>query len=216
MRAENTQGIADRRHLFRKGELLYRQDDLADGWLEVLRGTLRLCHYYGDGRRQVLAFPVVGDVFGLDSTFRLCSAEALTDGEAVWRRAQAPCARHHDTDTGPEWHTALERALRSAEENLRFFSYPTAIQRLCAFLLDFHRRQGQPVSLDLPMSRLDIAEHLGLTMHTISRSISQLARNGLIECKSPHRVELGNRMRIIEFAGIEDDELVADALSLVA
>jgi CRP-like cAMP-binding protein len=216
MRFEHAQGISDRRQSFRKGELLYRQDDLAEGWLEMVSGTVRLCHYYGDGRRQVLAFPVSGDVLGLDSGFRLCSAEALTNGEAIWHYSEKRRSPANEGDTVPEWHTALERALRSAEENLRFFSYPTAIQRLCAFLLDFHRRQGHPARLDLPMSRLDIAEHLGLTMHTISRSISQLARNGLIECTSPQRVILGNRMRIVEFAGIEDDELVAQTLSLVA
>ena len=208
--------VSGRCQTFHRGKLLYRQDDAADGWLEIGRGTVRLCQYYGDGRRQVLTFAVEGDVIGVDGGFRLCSAEALTDGEAIWRRCDEPLSDVCEPDVAFAYRSALSRALRSAEENLKFFSYPTAIERLSAFLLNFDRRRGSPGDLELPMSRLDIAEHLGLTMHTISRAFSQLARNGLIESPSPHRIVLRDRMKLAQFVGIEDYETAAGPLSMVA
>lgn len=201
---------------FEKGEIIFSQDAPALGWLELLSGTVRLCHYFGDGRRQVLAFPLPGDVFGFDANFRYCSAEALTEGEVVWHEPGDVGLAAMADDRRGAVPAPLERALRMTEESLKFFSHPTAPQRLAAFLLDFHRRLGLPDSLDLPMSRLDIAEHLGLTMHTISRAISQLTRSGMIECPTPHRIVMRNRAELMRSAGIEDVDYAMPAMSLVA
>ncbi len=208
--------IRRRMRSFDKGEILFGQDDSANGWLELVRGAVRLCHYYADGRRQVLAFYLPGDVFGFDAAYRFTSAEALSAGEVIWhdREDDQIGARSRDQESSAI--APLERALRLTEELLKFFSHPMAPQRLAAFLLDFQRRQGHPDRVDLPMSRLDIAEHLGLTMHTISRAISQLSREGLIECPTPQRIVLRRKAELMRSAGIEEADYATQAMSLVA
>lgn len=187
----------------RKGQILYNQDDPADGWIELRSGALRLCHYYSDGRRQVLAFPVAGDVFGLEAGFRLSSAEALVECTVVKHRHRGDWSRFSPRPTPAPASHPLERGLALVQDSLQFFGYPTAAGRLGAFLIEFARRQGQGDRVDLPMSRLDIAEHLGLTMHTISRAFAQLARSGLIECVTPQRIRFPARSELVRASGFE-------------
>lgn len=208
--------IRGRLRRFDKGELIFGQDDPASGWLELVSGSVRLCHYYADGRRHVLAFYLPGDVFGFDAGYRFASAEALSDGETVWHARDDDKVAMKSRGSGGETGLPLERALRLTENSLKFFSHSTAPQRLAAFLIDFHRRQGLPGRIDLPMSRLDIAEHLGLTMHTISRTISLLCREGMIECPTPQRIVFRRRADLMRSAGIDEADFSTRAMSLVA
>jgi len=61
------------------------------------------------------------------------------------------------------------------------------------FLLEMFERRDRTKTLDLPMSRNDIADYLGLTIETVSRTLSALKRDGVIGIPSPHRIELLDR-----------------------
>ena len=69
----------------------------------------------------------------------------------------------------------------------------TALERVATFLLEMFERRDRTKTLHLPMSRNDIADYLGLTIETVSRTLSALKRDGVIGIPSPHRIELLDR-----------------------
>lgn len=190
------------RQSFKKDAIIFRQGEIAKYWYEVVSGHARLCHYFGDGRRQVTHFPAAGDVFGFEHGLRQFSAEALTDLVLI---------RHEPLDGLDSTHSdekqaqsqAVQRALESTERNLRLFSQPNACRRIGAFLLDFGNHSGAGDRIALPMSRQDLADHLGLTMHTVSRSISQLVKRGMLAAESPTHLIIADRPAFEEFVGVD-------------
>jgi DNA-binding transcriptional regulator LsrR (DeoR family) len=72
----------------------------------------------------------------------------------------------------------------------------TARERLCTFLLE--RLMGEVGTITLPMSRLDIADYLGLTIETVSRTLTQLRMEGVIHTTTAHIVEVADRRELVE------------------
>lgn len=196
-----------------KGQSAYRQGDARDGWYEVTDGFIALCHYFGDGRRQVSRFVGPGDAFGFGIGLRQFSAEALTDLRLKRHTFQVA----FDDTTSPIHintpHPALRRAMEAVEGTIRLFSYTHASDRVAAFLLNFSRYGGHTESLHLPMSRQDLADHLGLTMHTVSRSICDLARRGYFQLERPDLIRISDRARLEQLVEYEptpnQEQLVA-------
>lgn len=159
---------------FAKGETIYHQGDLATHWYEVVTGIVRTCRFMADGHRQLTGFFYSSDVFGVDGTHHRESAEAVTD--VVLRRSPTSSLGH-----GPSYEPqAFERALESARRSIFLFGHRTAANRVAAFLITLAERSGLQAGVHLPMTRSDIADHLNLTLHTVSRTISDFARSGLI------------------------------------
>jgi CRP/FNR family transcriptional regulator/CRP/FNR family nitrogen fixation transcriptional regulator len=184
---------------FGKGEAIYLQGDPAGSWFEVIRGIVRTCRFHADGRRQLTGFFYSGDVFGVDEGAYRETAEAVTS--AVVRRSplsRAPAAP--DVEGGP-----LRRALQSAQDCIFLLGHRTAAERVSAFLLAIAERLPASERLLLPMSRGDIADHLGLTMHTVSRTISDLARQQLIAIDSPHQIRILDLVRLRALTGDAED-----------
>lgn len=182
---------------YAKGESLYRQDDCANCWFEVVSGIIRACRLYPDGRRQVMGFFHAGDAFGVDHDFYQASAEVVTDVATV--------RRHMSCDHAAD-DLALQRALKSAEDCIFLLGHRTATQRLAAFLLAFADRTGAIGRLALPMSRCDIADYLGLTIETVSRTISELVRRRLIALDAPQLVRLLDAEKLRTLAGDADSD----------
>lgn len=190
---------------WKKGATIYRQGDTGKYWYEVIRGFVRLCHYFGDGRRQVSRFAGRGDAFGFEIGMRQFSAEALTDTGLVCHAPSDDRTRFPapGEQIGP--HPALQRALTSAEDTMRLFSYNNAVDRVAVFLMKFNAYGDCADIIELPMSRQDLADHLGLTMHTVSRSISDLVKRGYFVLERPDRLRIANRAaleRLVEFERI--------------
>lgn len=171
---------------FRKGEIVYAQGDPATDWFEVMSGTVRTCLLYCDGHRQLTGFFYPGDVFGIDTGHYTSSAEAVT---AVTLRR---CGRGFGEDTQPSEtppvHGALRSALDSAHACIFLLGRRTAAERLAAFLLVTAKRFPVGRPFELPMSRADIADHLGLTIHTVSRTLSEFVRRDFISLDGPQSV----------------------------
>ncbi|RJF93608.1 helix-turn-helix domain-containing protein [Sphingomonas cavernae] len=194
----NAQPLRDDNELARslfsyaKGEVLYRQDDRADCWFEVVSGIVRTCRLYPDGRRQLMGFFYPGDAFGVDHDFYKASGEAVTD-KVLARRHLSRDALIDDA--------ALHRALKSAEDCIFLLGHRTAAERLAAFLLAFGERTGAQVCITLPMSRCDIADYLGLTIETVSRTMSDFVRRGLVALDAPQRVRILDARQLSAVAG---------------
>jgi CRP/FNR family transcriptional regulator, nitrogen fixation regulation protein len=176
---------------FRKGSTIYFEGEDARHWYEVLRGTIRTCRFRADGYRQLTNFFYRGDVFGVDEDRYLETAEAVTDVRV----------RKRSLSNGDE--VPLRRALASAQRCIFLLGHKTAEQRLSAFLISGLDPADPSFTLTLPMSRADIADHLGLTIHTVSRTLSDMARRGLIEIGRPHTIRVANLPGLRAISGEE-------------
>lgn len=169
---------------FRKGEIIFSQGDPGDCWFEVISGTVRTCHFHVDGHRQLTGFFYQGDVFGVEYGARDAAAEAVTNAILTRR----PALNGNPDSLGQN--RALERALDSANQCIFLLGRRNANERVAAFLLIAAKRLSALGSVSLPMTRGDIADHLGLTIHTVSRTISGFVRQGLIELEGPQLCRL--------------------------
>jgi CRP-like cAMP-binding protein len=88
------------------------------------------------------------------------------------------------------------RDLASAHGRTLLLGRMTASERVAAFLLEMFERRDRRKALDLPMSRNDIADYLGLTIETVCRVLSIFKRDGVIAIPNPHRIELLDRNAI--------------------
>jgi len=162
---------------------LYGEGDPAEYCYQVVSGCLRTVKLMEDGRRQVAAFLLPGDWLGFDDIeLHDFSAQAVTD--AVLKRYRR---RHVEAlaDRQPGLARALRAlaavSLRAAYDRLLLLGRKTASERIATFLFEMAARQRHAQVVALPMSRLDIADHLGLTVETVCRMITHLRREGTIK-----------------------------------
>ena len=187
-----------------KGQAVYHQGAPALHWFEVISGIVRTCRFMADGHRQLTGFFYAGDVFGVEGRFHSESAEAVTD--VVLRRSRSAIGEQPSLDAP----RALEKALESARRSIFLFGHRTAANRVAAFLIATADRSGIQAGVELPMSRADIADHLNLTLHTVSRTISDFARKGLIALDGRQHVrilDLGGLRAIAGDEGSEDSRI---------
>ena len=191
-------------HLMRyeKGDTIYYEGDPAKHWYEVVSGIVRTCRFYADGHRQLTGFFYADDVFGVERGRHTETAEAVT--HVILRRHGADELTAQGRHDSGRQEKALQRALDSARQCIFLLGHRTAADRVAAFLLTAHRSGSDKI--ELAMTRSDIADHLGLTMHTVSRTFSDLARRGLIALDGPQHVRLLNLEGLRELAGELDRE----------
>jgi CRP/FNR family transcriptional regulator/CRP/FNR family nitrogen fixation transcriptional regulator len=190
---------------FVHGRSIYGEGDPAVCWFEVRSGLVRTCRFYPQGDRHVLEFIYPGQAFGLARPAREETAEAVCNVELCMHVFSAASAPNYAQDG-----EALQAALHITRNCLFLLGHRTAEQRLAAFLLTLAERLGTGVQVPVPMSRADIADHLRLTIHTVSRTISHLCRQGLIELKSPQSFEIVDEAGLRRVAG-EGSPSMADS-----
>ncbi len=177
------------------GEEIYGEDEPADFIYQVVRGAVRAYKLLGDGRRQIGAFYLPGDVFGLDfgATHGL-TAEALigTTVRQVSRNAVEALAKKDPQVACDLWRLTAG-TLRHAEGHMLLLGCKTAIERVAAFLLEMDRRLSLVGTSVLPMGRQDIGDYLGLTLETVSRSLSRLHDKGVLDFHGARHITLRNR-----------------------
>jgi CRP/FNR family nitrogen fixation transcriptional regulator len=158
----------------------------------VISGAVRTYRVLSDGRRQIVEFHTPGDIFGLDGESRhALGAEAV--GETVLQVMRRDAfLNERGADAAIQ---ALLKKFHRAQAHMLLLGRHTACERVAAFLLDFRKRAGADV-LDLPMSRQDIADYLGLTIETVSRTFTQLQAARQIDLVSCRRVVLRNRQAL--------------------
>ncbi|MGA0604068.1 helix-turn-helix domain-containing protein [Caulobacter sp. KR2-114] len=180
---------------FSRDEEVFGEGERADSVYRVVSGAVRTFRILADGRRQICEFHLAGDCFGFEpSAVHRTSAEALGPTKLVAVRRSALL---DNADTAPEfarllWRAAVADLQRSQEHVLRL-GHRSAAERVASFLLDVARRLGGHDAFDLPMSRQDIADYLGLTIETVSRSFTQLQGLELIAVSSCRHVRLADR-----------------------
>ncbi|MGJ4859712.1 helix-turn-helix domain-containing protein [Labrys sp. KB_33_2] len=182
-------------HTYDKGEEIYGDDEPANYVYEVVSGAVRTCKLLDDGRRQIGAFHLPGDIFGLelDSTHRM-TADAVVDTTVrLVRRRSLEAAALSDIGVANALRTLTSRDLRHAEDHMILLGRKTALERVVTFLLEMDRRLAVAGMLELPMCRRDIGDYLGLTLETVSRVISLLHAKGVLGLSSARQIVLRNR-----------------------
>jgi CRP/FNR family nitrogen fixation transcriptional regulator len=180
---------------FAQNSELYADGDEVRFFYKVVSGVVRTCKFLSDGRRQIDGFHAAGEIFGLEmSAEHTLSAEAVTDCSVIayrWRGLQAMDSQAEPT--APQVFSYAMRCLERAQHHSLLFGRRSAAQRLAAFLLEMARAETDVSAVDLAMTRQDIADYLGLTIETVSRTLSQFERDRLIALPSARHVVLRNR-----------------------
>jgi CRP-like cAMP-binding protein len=188
------------RRSFARHEEIYAEGAAADCWFMVVSGTVRICKLLPDGRRHIAEFCFSGDCFGLDNaTERQVSAEAVG---AVTIMRYSRRATERLIEEMPRLARQIcditLRDLAHAQSHMLLLSRMTAPERVAAFLLELSERRDARRALEVPMSRTDIADYLGLTIETVCRVLSVFKREGWIAFSDPHRIELCDRAALAE------------------
>lgn len=194
---------------FLKGEIVYAQGDPATDWFEVISGTVRTCLLYSDGHRQLTGFFYSGDVFGVDSGSYSSSAEAVT--AVTLRRCGRGFGEDARTEDASPVRGVFESALSNAQACIFLLGRRTAAERMATFLLATACRFKPDRPFQLPMSRADIADHLGLTIHTVSRTLSEFVRRNLISLNGPQSITIINRTGLHRLAEGENEPAAGNA-----
>jgi CRP/FNR family nitrogen fixation transcriptional regulator len=183
------------RHRYKRNEEVFGEGETADYVYRVVSGAVRTVRYSADGRRQILSFCLPGDVFGLESgAVHTLSAEALGDCElALVRRCLIDCLCEKDNMAAQALIQLMQRQLLSAQEHAVVLGRKGAGERVASFLLQLAGRVSARDEIDLPMSRLDIADYLALTIETVSRAFTQMERNQAIELPSSRHIVMRDR-----------------------
>jgi len=193
-------------------ELLFAEGDAASHVYRIETGAIDLNKVLADGRRQVIGFAYPGDLIGLG-----VEGEHVMNAQAV-KPTRVRClpvsalrqSIAEDPALGLRLYEALARELAATRDLMLTTGQRSAVERVASFLLAFsrrNRRSGQdPSTFELPMTRTDIGDFLGLTIETVSRTFSKLKQLGLIELPCSNRVKLTD---IEALRGLADGELAA-------
>src|SRR5215471_10471524 len=147
-----------------------------------------------DGRRQIGAFHLPGDIFGLETgDVHTFSAEAITACKIiVIKRSAVMALAARDNEVAREMWTLTARELQRVQEH-SLVLIKSAEERVAGFLLEMADRVSGGRAVELPMSRQDIADYLGLTIETVSRTLKHLEDAAAIEVPKRRRILLRNR-----------------------
>lgn len=162
---------------FDRDEEIYGQQEPAQYLYKVVSGAVRTYTITEDGRRQIDAFHLPGDVFGFESgAAHRYAAEAIVESEVIAAsRSAIERAAEQSGEAARELWSLTARQLGRVCDHAMVLGRKGAAERVVSFLLDMAARQTPGAAVTLPMSRTDIADYLGLTIETVSRCFSKLA-----------------------------------------
>lgn len=187
------------------GATIYAQSEPAAFIYQVVSGVIRTVTLHRDGRRIVHGFHLPGEIFGLErEKLHHCSAEAVSGARLV----QCPVAclnilSDTDKEAAQElWMSLLLSRDRTAERFM-YVMHGSAFEKLAYFLVDLAWRTQSQGRIDLPMSRYDIGDYLGLCSETVSRTFTALRARGLISTK-------GRQVRLLRDEILQLSESLSD------
>ena len=182
MRSESNALVSLSEFSYRKGTEIYGEKEPAEYVYQVKSGAVRSYKLLSDGRRQIGAFHLVGDIFGLEnSSEHRFTTEAIVDTTVrLVRRHSLETVAQTDAMVARNLLSMTTNNLQHAEDHMLLLGRKTSLERVAAFLVEMDKRLTAAGVMALPMSRRDIADYLGLTLETVSRALSRLHELGVI------------------------------------
>jgi CRP/FNR family transcriptional regulator, anaerobic regulatory protein len=201
------------------GEIVFTEGDEANSVYEIVSGMIRLVRLLPDGRRQITGFCASGHLLGLaPEGVHVYTAEAITE-VTLCRYGRAAFERliEETPSFAKQLLAATSHELSANQDQMLLLGRKTAMERVASFFLRLAERQagGDADCLDIPMTRYDIADYLGLTVETVSRTFTKLKQDGLIELLAPTRIMIRDRGQLEELATGSADSTVS-ILSMAA
>lgn len=201
-----TRVMTHRRH--GAGEVVFDEGDVADSVFNVTRGAVKTYKLLPDGRRQITGFLFEGDFFGLVGPGRdsyAFSAETITAVEVCrFDRRRLDDLLEHNHELEHRMLGIASNELAALQDQMLLLGRKTAKERLASFIVQLSRRAvGRGLADDpvhVPMSRSDIADYLGLTTETVSRTMTQLKTSGVIALMSESRINVRDPVALSEMA----------------
>lgn len=195
-----------------KHEMLFSEGDAGGRYYEVLDGVVCSFRILHDGRRQILSFSYPGDIVGIGHEQGCkCSCEAVKGATLRCISATAP-------QTSVEAQLELTRKLLDVaktelagmHDHFVMVGRKSSVEKIASFLLALARRadkgDGQNVTFQLPMTRTDIADFLGLTIETVSRRLTMLRKLGVIDLPQITTVHVRDMARLEELAEVDEED----------
>lgn len=175
---------------YARDEEIYAQDDAVELLYRVIKGAVRTSRLTADGRRQVGDFYYVGDLFGLEpGPDHRFAAEALEDCEILVVRRSTVRAAAGDAELDRAILEAQQLEMERLQDHVVMLGRKSARERVASFLMSIAQRQPED-HVDLAMGRQDIADYLGLTIETVSRMLTQLQGDAIVEFPSARRFQI--------------------------
>lgn len=187
---------------FSRNTEIFGENEPADYLYKVVKGGVRTYKILSDGRRQIGGFYLPGDIFGLEfADDHTLSAEAISDTKVlVIKRSALNALAGRDASVSRQLFAHSNRELRRMQEKVLLL-VKSAQERVVSFLLEMAERVSGSNAIELPMSRQDIADYLGLTIETISRTLTSLECAAAIEVPTSRRIVLRNRSALSRMSG---------------
>ena len=173
---------------------IYGENERVEYLYRVLKGSVRTGKVLRDGRRQIAAFYLPGDVVGFEASDRhALSAEAIVDCQllVLRRAAVAALAARDSSVAGQLWAMTVAELHRAQDQVMLVVE--SAQERVAGFLLAMSKRSHDSDHITLPMSRQDIADYLGLTIETVSRALTQFKDAKAITLPTARHIVLRDR-----------------------
>jgi CRP/FNR family transcriptional regulator, nitrogen fixation regulation protein len=192
--AINTDSLIQSMHLmgatmaYPRDTEIFGENEPADYLYKVLSGAVRTYKILSDGRRQVSGFYLPGDIFGLEfADEHILSAEAINDTKVlVVKRRTLNALANRDPLVAQQLFALTGRELHRVQDRILLL-IKNARERVASFLLEMAERASENSTIELPMSRQDIADYLGLTIETVCRTLTSLETASTIEVSACSR-----------------------------
>jgi len=176
-----------RRVHFAACETVFSEEEVSTSFFNVLDGVMRLYKLLPDGRRQIVGFALPGDFLGMNVSNRHNFSADAIGSVTVCQFSIATFGRF--IEDKPHLLRRINelaiRELSQARDHMVLLGRRSAEEKVATFLLGWRGRlvplNGASDTVPLPMSRQDIADYLGLTIETVSRTFTKLEREGIIE-----------------------------------
>jgi len=167
---------------YKKGNEIFGEGEPADYVYQIVTGAARSYKLLSDGRRQISAFHLAGDIFGFEigSDHRFTSEAIVDTTVRLMKRRGLELIAESDLTMTRNLLSMTSSNLQHAEDHILLLGRKTAQERVAAFLMEMDRRSTAAGILALPMCRRDIADYLGLTFETVSRALSRLHDLGML------------------------------------
>ena len=164
---------------------IFAEGEAADHFYQVVSGVVRTYTVLPDGRRIIDGFHLAGDIFGLESRAHYRqSANGIDDVTVLsFRRCDLDVLAGSRSELGKNLQSSLIASLARAQEHRLLLGRKTAAEKVAGFLVEIAQRASKSKIAKLPMQHADIADYLGLSRETVSRVLSNLSNDGMVEVK---------------------------------
>jgi CRP/FNR family nitrogen fixation transcriptional regulator len=199
---------------YASGQEVVGEGDPTENYYLVVRGVFRAVKVTRDGRRQIFAFYMPGDMCGLEPEDTHGLTIEAVNAAAMATLSRQMCRARMNRD--PQFNAAIfdnvTRALTHAVDHMTMVGRSSAEERLAWFLSMLSARGAarRSASIELTMQRQDIADYLGLTIETVSRTFTHLKAQGLIALPTTRRVNILRPDLLTRLASADRDAPIRD------